>query len=186
MEKLEYSVVKSDRRTIAIQIKDGQVIVRAPRRVGDEAIEAFVVKHRKWIDSHMARLEVGRQTLEHIEPLTEQQLRELYSEARRVIPRRVDFFAEQMGVRYGRVTVRCQRTRWGSCSRKGNLNFNCLLMLTPPEVLDSVVVHELCHLRFMDHSKRFYDALLSVFPEYHRWNKWLKRCGGALFDKLPR
>jgi len=87
-------------------------------------------------------------------------------------------------VTYGRITVRNQKTRWGSCSSKGNLNFNCLLMLTPPEVIDSVVVHELCHLREMNHSPKFYAEVLKVYPDYHKWNGWLKEHGAAIMKRM--
>ena len=93
-------------------------------------------------------------------------------------------YAEKLGVSYGRITIRNQRSRWGSCSGKGNLNFNCLLMLAPPEVLDSVVVHELCHLRQMNHSERFYAEVLRVFPDYWRCHRWLKENGGALMQRM--
>ena len=85
---------------------------------------------------------------------------------------------------YGRITIRNQRTRWGSCSVKGNLNFNCLLMLTPPQVLDSVVVHELCHRKEMNHSPAFYEHVLRVFPEYRKWDKWLKENGAAIMARM--
>ena len=103
--------------------------------------------------------------------------------ALKVIPERCRYYAGLMGVRYGRITIRNQKTRWGSCSAKGNLNFNCLLMLMPQEVIDSVVVHELSHLRHMDHSKAFYDEIYAVFPEYDRYNKWLKDHGAEIMRR---
>ena len=81
---------------------------------------------------------------------------------------------------YGRVSVRCQKTRWGSCSSKGNLNFNCLLMLTPDGVIDSIVVHELCHRKVMNHSGRFYAEVLKVMPDYAEHHGWLKEHGEML------
>ncbi len=84
----------------------------------------------------------------------------------------------------GNDAIRSQRTKWGSCSAKGNLSFNCLLMLAPPEFLDSIVVHELCHRKEMNHSKRFYAEVLRVFPEYRKWNKWLKENGWLLTASL--
>jgi predicted metal-dependent hydrolase len=101
-----------------------------------------------------------------------------------VIPERAAHYAALMGVTYGRITIRAQKTRWGSCSSKGNLSFNCLLMLAPPEVLDSVVVHELCHLRVMNHSERFYAEVLRVFPEYREKHGWLKDNGDMLLAML--
>ena len=96
----------------------------------------------------------------------------------------VEEYADLMGVTYGTVSIRAQKTRWGSCSSKGNLNFNCLLMLTPDEVIDSVVVHELCHRKHMDHSKEFYDEVLRVFPDYRKWDKYLKDNGRKLLERI--
>jgi predicted metal-dependent hydrolase len=113
-------------------------------------------------------------------------MQQLARQAARVIPARAAFYAPLIGVTFGRITIRFQRTRWGSCSSKGNLNFNALLMLAPPEVLDSVVVHELCHRKEMNHSERFYREVLRVFPEYHRWHGWLKENGSSLLARIPR
>ena len=116
--------------------------------------------------------------------LSPQDIRALAAEALEVIPKRVAYYAPLMGVTVGRITIRNQKTRWGSCSSKGNLNFNCLLMLCPPQVLDAVVVHELAHRREMNHSKRFYAHVLRVYPDYYKWNKWLKDNGPALIRRM--
>lgn len=113
-----------------------------------------------------------------------EELKALTERAKQVFPARAAYYAPLVGVSYGRITVRHQRTRWGSCSSKGNLNFNCLLMLAPPEVIDSVVVHELCHRKEMNHSKRFYAEVLRVFPEYRKWQKWLRMNGRALMRRM--
>ena len=109
----------------------------------------------------------------------------LADEALRVIPERVRFYAPVVGVTYGRITIRNQRTRWGSCSAKGNLNFNCLLMKAPPEVLDYVVVHELCHRLEMNHSPRFWAQVERVLPDYKVSRKWLREHGNELMDLNP-
>ena len=103
-----------------------------------------------------------------------------------MIPQRAAYYAQRIGVSYGKITIRCQKTRWGSCSSKGNLSFNCLLMLTPPEVLDSVVVHELCHRKFMNHSQQFYQEVLKAYPEYRKWNRWLKKNGVVLLRRAGK
>jgi predicted metal-dependent hydrolase len=90
-----------------------------------------------------------------------------------------------MGVTYGRITVRSQKTRWGSCSSTGNLNFNCLLMLAPEQVVDYVVVHELCHRLHMNHSADFWKLVAAYLPDYARWRKWLKENGEELLSHLP-
>ena len=104
--------------------------------------------------------------------------------ALQIIPERVKYYAPLVGVNYGRITIRNQKTRWGSCSEQGNLNFNCLLVMMPMEVLDSVVVHELCHRKHMNHSKEFYAEVYKVFPQYDKWNKWLKENGSSFICRM--
>ena len=88
-------------------------------------------------------------SLANVDKLSMDEIKALAEQALKVIPERVKYYAEKLGVTYWRITIRNQRTRWGSCSQKRNLNFNCLLMLVPPEVLDSVIVHELCHIKIL-------------------------------------
>ena len=116
--------------------------------------------------------------------LTRQVVKELADRAMAVIPDRVRHFAPMVCVDYGRVTIRNQVSRWGSCSAQGNLSFNCLLMLTPAEVQDYIVVHELCHRRHMDHSAEFWADVERVLPGYRSSECWLKRNGGALIENM--
>ena len=116
-----------------------------------------------------------------IQPLSEEELKGLAKKALQIIPERVEYFSKLVGVSYGHITIRNQKTRWGSCSSKGNLNFNCLLMLTPPEVLDYVVVHELCHRKEMNHSKAFWSEVEKVIPNYRKLRKWLSDEGHSIF-----
>ena len=177
-----YRTVRSDRRTLALQIKDGELIVRAPRRASDRAIADFVAAHEPWIAKHLAREQAARDVV----PLCEDELDAMTEQARRIIPERVAYYAARLGVDYGRVTVRRQRTRWGSCNAKGDLSFNALLLLAPPEVLDAIVVHELCHRRQMNHSRAFYREIAAVCPDYATHNAWLKEHGRALLARLPK
>lgn len=183
---MTYNVLRSDRKTVALQIKNGSVLVRAPRRMSDEAIRKFVLENSEWIERQLARLAKKEQEMGEVIPLSNEEILALAEQAGAVIPERVRYFAERLGVTYGRITIRNQKTRWGSCSSNGNLNFNCLLMLAPREVLDSVVVHELCHRKEMNHSKRFYEILLALYPDYHKWNGWLKKNGAALQRRMQR
>ena len=116
--------------------------------------------------------------------LTGAEIAELKKKAKRVLPERVAYWAPQIGVKPGRIAIRCQKTRWGSCSAKGNLNFNCLLMLAPDGVIDSIVVHELCHLKHMNHSKRFYAEIEKVLPDYRQHQQWLKENGEFLLARV--
>ena len=183
---MEYAVIRSQRKTIAMQIKRGEVIVRAPMRTTDAQIRRFVESHRAWLEKHLPAAQAREEKYANVEPLSAEELRELGKQACRIIPQRVKHYAELLGVTYGRITIRNQRTRWGSCSAKGNLNFNCLLMLAPPQVLDSVVVHELCHRREMNHSERFYREVYRVFPQYDQWHGWLKKNGESLMRRMEK
>ena len=178
-------IIRSRRKTVALQIaEDGHLIVRAPLRCSNKDIVAFIEKSEKWIQTHAAKVLQHNRELEQLEPFTEQDIRDMAQKALEVIPERVKYYADKLGVTYGRITIRNQRTKWGSCTSKGNLNFNCLLMVAPSEVLDSVVVHELCHRLYMSHSKDFYASIYRVFPDYDRWNKWLKDNGGLLIKRM--
>ena len=120
-----------------------------------------------------------------ISEASEEELAELKKRAREVFLSRAAYFAPLVGVRCGRITVRSQHSKWGSCSSKGNLNFNCLLLLAPAEALDYVVVHELCHMLEMNHSPRFWAQVERVLPDYKNARKWLKDHGAGLMARLP-
>ena len=182
----DYELIRSSRKTLALEIKGGSVLVRAPMRTPRKAIERFVAEHETWIDRKLAANAEKMKALSAVEPLSDEELKALIKQAKQYIPQRVSYYAELMGLTYGRISIRSQRTKWGSCSAKGNLNFNCLLMLTPPEVIDSVVVHELCHLVEMNHSGRFYALLYKYCPDYDRCRKWLNENGAYLMARLEK
>ena len=183
---MEYTVIRSKRKTISLELRPDGLLVRAPRFATKWQIDRFVKDHELWIEKHREKLEERQMALKDVDRLSDEDLKELVKRAKETIPERVAHYAPLVGVTYGRITIRNQKTRWGSCSAKGNLNFNCLLMLTPPEVIDSVVVHELCHRLQMNHSDRFYREVRRVYPEYDKWNGWLKKNGRAILDRASR
>jgi predicted metal-dependent hydrolase len=132
----------------------------------------------------MVEREQEKEAASPVQPLKMDEIRALADRALKVIPERAAHFAPLVGVQYGRITIRNQKTRWGSCSSKGNLNFNCLLMLAPPEVLDYVIVHELCHRKEMNHSPRFWSEVAKVIPDYKKHEKWLKTEGTRLMRRM--
>lgn len=174
---MEYEITRSRRKTLSMQIKDGRVVIKAPLRTRDAEIRQFLEKHRSWLEKHMMQARALQQAKAGLRRLTKDEIAELKKKAWKVIPERVAYWAPKIGVTYGRISIRCQKTRWGSCSSKGNLNFNCLLMLTPDGVIDSIVVHELCHRKVMNHSAKFYAEMEKVLPEYRQHRKWLKEHG---------
>ena len=182
---METQIIRSDRKTLSMELRGETLIVRAPRHMSEAVIRQFIRDHEGWIAKARAKQERAAARTAGVAKLTAEELEELADAALADIPERVRRYAGQVGVTYGRITIRAQRTRWGSCSAAGNLNFNCLLMLAPPEVRDSVVVHELCHRKEMNHSRRFYAEVYRVFPEYDRWHGWLNEHGAALQARLP-
>lgn len=180
---MDYQLVRSSRKTLAIEIRQGQVIVKAPNRMSKWEIERFLAQKQDWIEKCLQKHESAVENAGG--KLTEEQMETLRELAKDRFRQAVAYYAPLVGVSYGRITVRCQKTRWGSCSKDGNLNFNAALMLAPAEVLESVVVHELCHRKEMNHSERFYAEVTRVMPDYHARHKWLKENGEALLLRLP-
>ena len=181
---MEYDLIRSSRKTISAQIKNGKLILRVPHRVTKAQLDAFLQAHHTWIESHLSQSRAQMARAAALPKLTPEDIQKLKSQAQAAIPQRVAYFAPQVGVSFGRITVRCQKSRWGSCSSQGNLSFNCLLMLAPPGVLDSVLVHELCHRKEMNHSRRFYAEVLRVMPDYHKHHQWLREHGPLLLSRV--
>ena len=173
---MKYRLVRSGRKTIALQVdRDGQIVVRAPFRCSLAQIEDVVRKHEAWIRKQLQKKagEAGRRV-----EITEQMRREGLKKARMIFPERTAYFASRMGVSYNRITIREQKTRWGSCSSKGNLNFNWKLVLLPEALLDYVVVHELAHRLEMNHSDRFWRVVEGQLPDYRSRRQLLRDVGG--------
>lgn len=187
IDHLEVKIIRSKRKSIAIEIHtETEVVVRAPKWMSDRAIREFLEKQKGFIEKSRARMAARKESLAGVQKLSEEEFRELAERAKKVLPERVKYYAPIIGVSYGRITIRNQRTRWGSCSAKGNLNFNVALMKVPPQVLDYVVVHELCHRLEMNHSARFWAKVGEVLPEYKTLRKWLKDNGAGIMAMFCR
>ena len=177
-----FTLIRSSRKTLSLQITpEGQLLVRAPSRLPQREIDRFVEEKQAWIQKTIQKVRAAKQAGQ-ASPLSDADIRALADRARREIPPRVFRASQAMGVTYGRITIRNQTGRWGSCSSTGNLNFNCLLMLAPESVLNYVVVHELCHRRQMNHSQAFWNEVSAVLPGYMEQKKWLKDNGWKLME----
>lgn len=183
----EYNVEvrRSKRKSAAIKITaDMKIVVFVPLYVSDNEIERMVISKSKWIDEHMLKVQSTIDERSKLEKITFEQVKELEDQAVEYIPKRVKYYAEKENFIYNKITIKNLVSRWGSCSTKGNLNFNCLLMLTPDYVIDYIVVHELCHLREMNHSEKFWAEVEKIMPDYQRAELWLKQNGGNLISRM--
>lgn len=146
-EKVALNVRPSDRKRPTIKIRDDKVQITLHRNVG-------LADGKKAI----------KKTIENF----------YRKKAEEVVHDRLQFFNEHYGFQYNRVTLRDQKTRWGSCSKLKNLNFNWRLIMAPIEVIDYVIVHELCHLKEMNHSLRYWNLVEETIPDYKKVRKWLR------------
>jgi predicted metal-dependent hydrolase len=181
---MEYKIRRSNRKSIGLEITDAGLLVRAPQKASVRDIERVISQHHDWISKKMEQHKKAASAAREKGLLSQDDIRHLAEAARSYIPGRVNHYAQQLGVRPGKITIRNQKTRWGSCSAKGNLNFNCLLMLTHPEIQDYVVVHELCHRLEMNHSPRFWNHVASILPDYRERRAWLKKYGSAIISRM--
>ncbi len=184
-----YEVIRSKRRTSAIILNgDGTLTVRLPLRGTNADAEKFLLEKQHWIGSKLSELQERKRQQPAAPDLTPDQalaLEKRYREAAKAyIPKRVAYYAEAYShiipPAVSSIAIRSQKTRWGSCSSRGTLSFNWRLMLAPPAILDYVVVHELCHLRHMNHSKDFWACVETILPDYKAHRKWLKEHGHEL------
>lgn len=178
---ITYEIIKSSRKTIAVEVRqDGSVLVRAPRNCPQSRIDTFLKEKQAWVLAKVEEQKEKEADSMKIQPLSEAEQRLYRDKAREIYEQKVSYYAQMMGVSYGRIAIRDQKTRWGSCSGEGNLNFNWRLIFAPAGVLDYVVVHELAHRKEMNHSPRFWRVVEDTMPEYRKYQKWLKENGRGL------
>lgn len=173
----DYTLRKSLRaRRIRVSVSSGGALtVSAPLWVSNRFIERFLVGHAEWIERAVVRL---RQVGIHLLARGGKREYAKYKEAARTLAvERLDYFNRKYGFRYGVISIRNQKTRWGSCSKSGNLSFNYRIALLPLDLADYVILHELCHLGAFDHSARFWSLVARAMPDYHERRRALRRFG---------
>mgnify|MGYP004641247339 FL=1 len=188
----DIEVIRSIRRTISLEITSVGIRLRIPRRLSDLERDIFLQKHAGWLKKKLAARTKRQQgdgygNIDDVKPFSGMGTdrfpvyAELPAKDKAVIKKafedRVSYYADIMGVSYNRITIRDQKTRWGSCSSKGNLNFNFRLYYMPQHLMDYVIVHELSHRRHMDHSKEFWNEVGRFYPEYKKCVEELRIAG---------
>ena len=169
--RIDYKLIRENRKSIAIKVNRGEVIVKAPYLADLEYIEKIVYKHKRWIRKRV-------ETSLNSEPegeLTPQEIKALKDEARDYFAKMVEKYSCITGLKCGRIKITSGKRRLGSCSKDGNICFSYRLMQYPESAREYVVLHELAHLLEMNHSPRFYKIIERYMPDYKERQKLLKR-----------
>jgi hypothetical protein len=179
-EHIEYRLVRSKRRSIALHITDDAVLcVRAPHKVSREIIDDFINKKIKWVKKHLnmarAHMEAACAARQEAQPIDHYK-----KQAKQFIPARVGELSSLTGLSYKGIKITSARKRFGSCSLTNKLTFSWRLLLAPEEVLDYVIIHELAHTAEKNHSKRFWSKVRELMPDYRSAHTWLKQNGASL------
>ncbi len=184
-ETYRMELIRSKRKTLSLRITQDAVLqIRAPYQMSDREIRNFLLEKQDWIEKNIAKMREEMSLQKKIIPFTEKELKDLTLGAKDYFPKKAKDYAEQMGVTFERITIKKQKTRWGSCSSKGNLNFNCLLMELPESTRDYVIVHELSHRIHMNHSPAFWRTVKKYCPDYKKEERILKEQGSPLLKRL--
>lgn len=178
---LPYQIIKSKRKSVGIEIKPGgMILVRIPKYLPAFQLDSILKEKKDWILKMYEKQKNATPIVVSQDPQIKYLEKQYKKAAAEYFPKRVEYYIKLTGGRYQRIVIRDQKTRWGSCSSKGTLSFNWRLMLAPPRVLDYVVVHELCHITHMNHSKDFWNKVESIMPDYKIYRDWLKKNGSTL------
>lgn len=165
VKDVEFEIIRSNRRTLAIEVKPGgEVLVRSPKKLSEKHIIDFVGNKFDWILKSIDRQKRNKKA----QTFDSEQITYLRQKAKEVIPKRVERFSEILGLYPTGIKITSAKTRFGSCSPKNSLNFSLYLMLYPIEAIDYVVVHELAHIKHKNHSKQFYSLIETVLPDYKK------------------
>ncbi len=174
-QTLEYSLRLTSRsRSVRLSFyNDGRIVVSAPKRITQKFIESFLLKNSEWILSkvlHFKSLQVGKPL-----PHTKKEIAHYKEQTRALVTERLLYFNQFYGFSWKKIAIRNQKTRWGSCSKQGNLNFNYKISLLPSTMADYIIVHELCHLGEFNHSQNFWNLVAETIPNHVEIRAELKK-----------
>ena len=165
-KEISYTIKESVRaRRLRLTIRpDGSIAVSVPRRVSEKIVEGFVLQKARWI---LRKLNYVRKRKERI-PLdsVSGNYTQDKDRALSLVQERIEYFNSHYSFRFNTLRIKNQRTRWGSCSRRGALNFNYRIVLLPAHLADYIIVHELCHLKELNHSNAFWSLVSRFIPNH--------------------
>ena len=174
-KKVEYILKNSKRakRTRLAVHRGGDFVVTKPWYLSERIVESFIQQKSKWVLSKLEYFKQFKDCL--ILGDNKSDYLKHKDNALAFARARVDYYNQFYNFDFNKISVKNQKTRWGSCSRKGNLNFNYKILFLPEKSADYIIVHELCHLGELNHSKRFWDLVAKVMPDYSEIRKDIKR-----------
>ena len=178
---MRYKMIRTEQQEIVLEVKAGKLTVRAPRKMRKKDVNAYVAENEALIRQKLKEYPKGVKG----KLLNEEDFERLIARANEIFPQLVQQYALQLGVKYNRICIHSKKNKWGYCSTRKTLNFNCLLLLMPREVLHSVVLRELCHLKFKHNKKKFKNELSRVCPNYVDYEKWIQQNGKDITRRLP-
>lgn len=169
---MDIKIIRSKRKTVSLEVtREGAVILRAPEKMSDKEIRAFVDAHTDWLNKAVLR----QAQREPVKEYTAAEKQEMVRRVKQIIKPKVEHYSALMGLYPEAVTVTTANTRYGSCSGKNRVCFSYMLADVPEQAVDYVVVHELAHIRYHNHSKDFYALVEKFFPDYKEAEKLLKK-----------
>jgi len=172
-QPIEYTLVRSKRsRSIRISITPDGLVMTVPAHRNIELGESFIHRKAQWI---LDKMEYFKKQDIVTTRVSKSDMARLRNEARVLVTRRLEYFNQFYGFTYKKITIRNQKSRWGSCSKEGNINFSYKLAILPPRLSDYIVVHELCHLGELNHSENFWKLVGKTMPDYKSYRKELHK-----------
>jgi len=166
-ETIPYEITKSKIKNLYIHIKEGRVIVKAPLKLKEKYIIDFVNKKSKWIYKNVKETEKRTKNEDIVKPEDLQRLETIVNNS-------IEEYSEKLGMGPNKVKLKNIKYAWGSCSSKKNISINMQLATKEEHIIKYVVLHEMCHLKYMNHSKDFWDLVESYMPDYKIYKKKLK------------
>lgn len=152
---------------------DESVVVTVPRGASDSEVDKFISEKQNWIDKHIQDF---RNSARVSYPFSGRRSYLKYREqARKIITDKTEKIANQFGFSYKKIFIKNQKSRWGSCSSSGNLNFNFKILFLPERLQDYIIIHELCHLKELNHSKKYWTYVAEICPNYKLFEKELRK-----------
>ena len=179
-KKIDYTIKKSKRaKRLRIAVYcDASVVVTAPYRLKENIIEEFIISKSKWL---LEKLEFFKKVEKKMSfKFSKKDYLKHKEEAEELVLGRLEYFSKSYNFSYNQVSIKNQKTVWGSCSKKKNLNFNYKIIFLPSKLADYIIVHELCHLKEMNHSAKFWALVSKTMPNFKEVRKELKNHGLGL------